>query len=158
MKPEDKEKYTARVFQTRILTRVVLLIVGVIIVSGTFSYMLTMHIEKTSGVQLYGATDGYQDDVVTVTRMEVVKPVIMRSIMFSVGIGIIISALVMFFYLSRLAYIVYCLEKQLEEIIKGNHRLKFHFGRKIEFKHLSDIINNLQDKLKEEELNNKNYA
>src|SRR3989339_2141928 len=146
----NKEKYTAGLFQIRIMTRVILLIVGVIIISGVFSYMVTMKIEKTSRVQLYGATNGYQDDVVTVSRMDVVRPVILRTIAFSVGIGMIMAALIMSFYLTRLSCIVYCLEKQLEEIGKGNNKLKFHFSKNMEFKKLSDIINDLQSKLNEE--------
>ena len=146
---KKRKKYLIdKKFQAKMIFMVVCLIMGAIVLSGVFSYVLAIQIEKRSKVQLYGATDEYQDDVVTVSRLQVVRPVVVRSLVIGGITGIIMAAVSMLFYSHRLAGPVYRLERHLEKIIDGNYDEELHFRKKDEFKQLADIINRLEDELR----------
>ncbi len=147
-----RKKYLVdKKFQAKMILMVVSLIVAAIMFSGIFSYLAALYLEKQSKVQLYGATDEYQDDVVTVTRLEVVKPVIVRSLIIGGFSSIVMAVIAMMFYSHRLAGPVYRLERHLEEIIEGHYEKHLHFRKSDEFKRLADIVNRLEDKLVEKE-------
>lgn len=128
--------------------RVVILIIGAIIISGVLSYTIAIQLEKKSKVQLYGATDEYQDDVVTVSRLEVIKPVVIKSLIIGGIVSIVLAGVSMFFYSHRLAGPVYHLEKHLQDMVEGKYDKKLVFRKKDEFKQLADTINKLQEKLR----------
>jgi HAMP domain-containing protein len=145
-----RKKYVVdKDFQGRMVMKVVMLIVIAMIVSGVVSYSIAIKVEKNSKMQIFGVTDEYKGDIVPVSRIDVVRPVVIRSTIIGGILGMIIAAVIMFLYSHRLAGPVYRLEKHLEEMIKGNYEARLHFRKKDEFKHLADVINRLEDKLKE---------
>ncbi|MFC2061664.1 HAMP domain-containing protein [Elusimicrobiota bacterium] len=147
-----RKKYMVdKKFQGKMIIMVVSLIVGAVLLSGILSYSLAINIEKKSEIQLYGATDKYGDDVVTVTRLEVVKPVVIRSIIIGGVLSILTAIICMLFYSHRLAGPVYRLERHIEEIAEGRYDHKIVLRKKDEFKQLADAINKLEDKLMEKQ-------
>lgn len=147
---EKRKKYIVDIkFQTKMISIVVLLIIGAIVVSGVLTYAITINLEKKSDLQLYGTTGGKINDMVMITSLFIVKPVVVRSLLTGGILSIVTAAILMFFYSHRLAGPVYHLEKHLEEIIKGNYNKKLFFRRNDEFKQLADTINKLQDTLRD---------
>ena len=143
---EKRKNYLIdRKFQTKVITVVVLLIIGAIVVSGVLAYAITINLEKKSDLQLYGTTSGDINDMIMITSLFIVKPVVVRSLLTGGILSIVTAAVLMFFYSHRLAGPLYHLEKHLEEIIKGNYNKKLFFRKNDEFKQLADAINKLQD-------------
>jgi len=135
-------------FQSRFIARVLLFIICSVILSGIVSYVIAVQIEKSSRVQLYGATNEFNDDIETVTRMDVVRPIIIKSAVIGGLISILVAGLAMYFYSNRLAGPVYHLNNHLRKIIDGNYGEPLVFRKKDEFSGLADTINELQEKIK----------
>lgn len=147
---KKRKKYLVdRKFQTKMISIVVLLIIGAIIMSGLLAYAITINLEKKSDLQLYGTTSGNLNDMIIISSIFIVKPVVVRSLLTGGILSIIMAAILMLLYSHRLAGPVYHLEKHLEEMIKGNYNVKLSFRKNDEFKQLADTINKLQDALKE---------
>ena len=145
-----KKYFIDKRFQGKMIARVIMLIAGAMVLSVFLSYYISVQMEKKSKVQLYGATDTYQDDIRMVSRMEVIKPIIVRSLMIGGIISIVIATVLMLFYSHRLAGPVYKLRKGLEKMIEGDYGEKLVFRKGDEFQGLAEVINRLQDKLREE--------
>ncbi len=147
MKKRKKYLIDAK-FQLKLISTVVLLIIGAIIISGLLSYSITIHQEEKSNIQFYGTTGGNISNMMEISSLFIVKPIVFKSLLIGGILSIIIASALMFFYSHCLAGPVYHIEKHLEKIIEGNYNEKLYFRKNDEFKQLSDIINKLQDKLK----------
>jgi HAMP domain-containing protein len=148
---EKRKKYLVdKEFQFKMVSRVVFYIILTIILSGFLTYAITAYVESKSDFKLYGTTLGKPNEMVSVNRLFIVKPVIDRALVTGGIVTIIVAAISMFYYSHRLAGPVYRLEKKLEEIISGNYEGELQFREKDEFHQLAGIINRLQDKLKQE--------
>ncbi|MFH1415572.1 MAG: hypothetical protein ABIH89_05755 [Elusimicrobiota bacterium] len=126
-----KQYFIAKKFQTRIISRVVLLVAGAIIISGLLSYSLTIHMEKKSDFQLYGTTGGDLNKMIMVSSLFIVRPVIVRSLVIGGILGIIMAIISMLFYSHRLAGPIYSLERHLHELLKGKYEDKLVFRKKM---------------------------
>ncbi|MFC2091870.1 hypothetical protein ACFLTD_03770 [Elusimicrobiota bacterium] len=151
----NKKKYVRKIylvdkkFQSKMIMTIVFMVIISVALSGVLSYVLALQIEGKSSKKIYGSRMDIQDDIVIVERLLVVKPIVVKYLL-STGLFTVIILLVsMIFYSHRLAGPVYHLEKHLEEIINGNYNEKLMFRKHDEFKQLADIINKLQDSLKE---------
>lgn len=148
MKKRKKYLIDAK-FQLKLISTVVVLIIGAIIISGLVSYSITIYQEEKSNIQFYGTTPGGNiNDMMEISSLFIVKPIVFKSLLIGGILSIIIASALMFFYSHCLAGPIYHIEKHLEKIIEGNYNEKLYFRKNDEFKQLSDIINKLQDKLK----------
>ena len=135
-------------FQIKLACRVLLLIVFAVLISGIFAYRISMNLEKSSKVQLYGMADALDGETYKISRAGVVKPVIIKAIATSGALSIFITFIAVFIYSHRFAGPVHHLNKHLKEMIAGNYENELKFRKKDEFKQLADTINELQQKLK----------
>ena len=136
-------------FQMSMISKVVLLIICSIFISGVISYFVTVHFEKLNDFQLYGTTGGNLNTMIMVSSLFLVKPVIVKSLVLGGGLGTLIAIVLFIFYSHRIAGPMYHLEKHIEMMIRGNYEEDLKFRKKDEFKQLADLINQLQDKLKD---------
>ncbi len=136
-------------FQVRMITRVALLIIGAFVISGILSYIISVQIEKASDFELYGTTAGNLNDIIMLSSLFIVKPTIIRTVITGGILGIILACISMLFYSHRLAGPVYRIEQHIKEMMLGNFDNKLVFRKKDEFKQLADMINKLQEKIKE---------
>jgi methyl-accepting chemotaxis protein len=145
-----KTYFIDKKFQVKMITTVVGLILGAILLSGILSYSFAMYLERQSDVQFYGTSDGSINDMIAISSMFIVKPVVTRALIAGGLLSVIISTVFMLMYSHKLAGPVYRLEKHLEGMTEGDYSKELKFREKDEFTHLADVVNRLQDKLKEE--------
>jgi len=146
-----RKKYLVDVkFQSKLILTVLLLVITSVAISGIITYASTVYVENKSNVHMYGVTGGEINRNVIITSLFVVKPVLIRSLVVGGMLSTLMTIVLMLFYSHSLAGPVYHLEKQLEEMIKGNYHKELIFRKSDEFKQLAEVINRLQDKLKKE--------
>jgi methyl-accepting chemotaxis protein len=146
---QKRKKYLVdREFQMKMVTRVVILILFAILLSGLMAYAITVYMENKSNFQLYGTALGKPSEMVSVSRLFIVKPVLDRALLIAGILSVIGAAVSMFYYSHQLAGPLYHLEKRLEGMISGDYEEDLRFRKTDEFHRLTDLINRLQSNLK----------
>jgi len=138
-----------RKFQSKMIVATVMLVIGAVLLSGILSYSMALHIEKNDSRKIYGSRLEAQDDIVLLERLMIVRPIILRYLLLGSVFSVILTLVFMVFYSHRLAGPVYHLEKHLDDMIAGNFSKELKFRKNDEFKQLADLINRLQNRLKD---------
>ena len=143
---ERKRYIVDRDFQIKMVVRVVSIVIEGMILSGGLSYGIALLKEKKSGVQLYGTTDKYGDDVVTVKRQDIVQPILLEALGVSSLVSILVVGLFMIFYTHRIAGPAYKLRQSLEKLARGETAEKISFRKNDEFQKLAEAFNSIVEK------------
>ena len=151
IKKKRKQYMVDKKFQTRMVVMIVLLVVTSVVLSGLLSFAVAHHLESKNSRKIYGARIESQDEFVLVERLMILRPIILRYLLISGVLSMILASISVFYYSHRLAGPIYRLERHLRMMIDGNYGRPLRFRKNDEFKQLADVINQLQDKLKEKE-------
>ena len=145
---KDRKQYIVdRDFQIKMVVRVIGLVIAGMILSGGLSCGIALWKEKKSAVQLYGATNTYGDDVVTVKREDIIQPILFEALGVSSIVSVLFVGLFMVFYTHRIAGPVYKLRQSLEKLARGETVEKVSFRRNDEFQKLAEAFNNVVKKM-----------
>jgi signal transduction histidine kinase len=151
IKKKRKKYLVDKKFQTRLVVFIVILVVSSVVLSGLLSFAVAHHLESKNTRKIYGTRIENQDEFVLVERLMILRPIILRYLLISGVLSMILASISIFYYSHRLAGPIYRLEKHLRAMIDGNYGRQLHFRKNDEFTQLADVINQLQDKLKEKE-------
>lgn len=138
-------------FQFKIISGVVLLIISSILLAGILSYFIAVLLEKNTGILYYGTSQGQISDLIAVSSLFIIKPVLIKSIFAGCCISILFAAILVLFYSHRLAGPVYRIQKHLDLMITKNYDIPIKLRKNDEFKGIAEKINLLQSSLKEKE-------
>lgn len=151
---KKRERYLVdKKFQIKMAVRVILLVIVGMLLSGILTYKIAIFREKRSKFHFYGGTD-YESEIILVPRQEIVKPIIIESLVISGIAGILIVGLFMIFYTHRIAGPICRLKECMEKVSRGNFEGKLKFRKIDEFKDLAEVFNRMVENIKRRESDN----
>lgn len=130
-------------FQLRLISRIMLLVVFAVLLTGGGVLLMTRYRESKDDAELFYVTKNFGEDPIKITQEHIVFPVLLYSGL----ILLIIASIEMLFYSHRIAGPLYRINNDIKRMAKGEIGDKINLRKRDEFKELAESINLLKEKI-----------
>jgi methyl-accepting chemotaxis protein len=147
-----KRYFIQKGFQSKMIRNVLLLVIIGTVITGAIVYGIVAYQQKMAKAELFAVTDTFGDDPKIITRIQIVKPAIISSLIITNVISLIVVSVLMLFYSHRIAGPVYKIQKAMGQVQDGHFGLDISLRIKDEFQELADSFNLMLDGLRKKVL------